>query len=318
MSLDAIRQVGLPASIVAPQAAAATAVSVAFLEGPAATAEGPVYFSDISNHRILKYDPATAGFSVWRADSGRANGLLLDAAGHLLICEGNEFGPGGRRRITRTRLSDGHEEVLADRFEGEPFNSPNDLALRRNGQIFFTDPCYGDRTTMRLTHESVYRIDPDGTLTKLLTQPDIQRPNGIALSPDERTLYVVDSCPVIGGNRKLWAYDLSADGVPSHQRQVFDFAPGRGADGMAVDQQGNLYVAAGVNRPRGPHETSAVPTGIYIITPGGELLGRIPIPEDVISNCTFGGPDLKTLYVTAGKTLFQIPVTISGYVVHRV
>jgi len=307
----------LPADFVAPQATVSTATSVAFLEGPAADAEGNVFFTDIWNNRIMRFDSRAGATSVWRADSGRANGLLFDAQGRLLICEGSEFGPGGRRRITRANPATGEGEILTDRFEGVQYNSPNDIAARANGQIFFTDPCYGDRTTMQMSHESVYRIDLDGTVHRVITQPTIQRPNGIALSPDERTLYVVDSCPVPGGNRKIWAFDLSADGVPGGQRLIFDFAPGRGGDGMAVDRRGNLYVAAGIYRERGPHETTDVPPGIYVITPQGKLVGRIPIPEDVLTNVTFGGDDLQTLYITAGKTLYSIRVTVPGYVVHR-
>ncbi len=293
------------------------ATNVAFTEGPAAAADGAVYFTDIVNSRILRLPCAGAPFEVWRADSGRSNGLLFDHQGRLLACEGNEFGPGGRRRITRTDMRTGTVEVLTDRFNGVQYNAPNDIAACSNGQIFFTDPCYGDRTTMQMPDESVYRIDPDGTVTRVITQPDIQRPNGIALSPDERTLYLVDSCPILGGNRKIWAFDLSAAGTVSHQRQVYDFGGGRGGDGMAIDQQGNLYIAAGIRAPRGPHESTEVPTGIYIVSPRGEKLGYLAIPEDVITNCTFGGDDLRTLYITAGKTLFQARVEIPGWVVHR-
>jgi gluconolactonase len=307
----------LPRDFVAHDARVAPAASVAFLEGPAADAAGNVFFSDIWNNRILKLDTRTGQTVVWRADSGRANGLLFDARGRLLACEGSEFGPGGRRQITCTELATGLVEVLTQKFEGAQYNSPNDIAARANGQVFFTDPCYGDRSTMQMEHESVYRIDPDGKVTRVITQPAIERPNGIALAPDERTLYVVDSCPVPSGNRKIWAFDLSPDGSPSGQRVVYDFAPGRGGDGMAVDVRGNLYVAAGIMHPRGPHETGEVPPGIYVISPGGELAGRIPIPEDVLTNVTFGGSDLKTLYVTAGKTLFSLPVSIAGYVAHR-
>ena len=291
---------------------------VAFLEGPAAAADGAVYFSDIVNNRIMKFDPRTNERSVWRTPSGRSNGLLFDASGRLLACEGNEFGPNdGHRRITRTDMSTGKVEVLTERFEGKRYNAPNDIAARSNGQIFFTDPCYGDRATMELDHDSVYRIDTDGSVHRVLTQPAIQRPNGIALSPDERTLYLVDSCPIVGGNRKIWAFDLSESGVPSNPRVVFDFAPGRGGDGMTVDQKGNLYVAAGILRPRGPHESTDVPPGIWIIRPDGKLLGRLPIPEDVLTNVTFGGDDLRTLYVTAGKTLFTARTLVPGWVVHR-
>lgn len=294
-----------------------SATAVAFTEGPAAAANGAVYFTDIVNNRIICLPRPGAPFEVWRADSGRSNGLLFDVEGRLLACEGNEFGPGGRRRITRTNVQTGQIEVLTDRFDGVQYNAPNDIAARSNGQLFFTDPCYGDRSAMQMTHESVYRIDPDGQVTRLITQPAIQRPNGIALSPDERTLYLVDSCPVIGGNRKIWAFDLAENGTVSRQRLVYDFGTGRGGDGMAVDQQGLLYIAAGIYAPRGPHESNAVPTGIHIITPGGELRARIPVMEDVITNCTFGGDDLQTLYVTAGKTLWQIRVDTPGWVVHR-
>lgn len=292
--------------------------AVAFLEGPAAAADGAVYFSDILNNRIMKFDPRTNQRSVWRTPSGRTNGLLFDAQGRLLACEGNEFGPNdGNRRITRTDMSTGKIEVLTERFEGKRYNSPNDIAARSNGQIFFTDPCYDDRTTMELDHDSVYRIDTNGSVQRILTQPAIQRPNGIHLSPDEKTLYLVDSCPIVGGNRKIWAFDLSETGEPSRQRVVFDFGLGRGGDGMTVDQKGNLYIAGGISHPRGPHESTDVPSAIWIIQPDGELLGRLPIPEDTITNVTFGGDDLRTLYVTAGKTLYLSRTTIHGWAVHR-
>ncbi|HUG90527.1 MAG TPA: SMP-30/gluconolactonase/LRE family protein [Planctomycetaceae bacterium] len=310
-------QVSAPAGVLAA-GGLEPAAAVAFTEGPAAAADGRVYFSDIANDRILRYDPATGRHAVWRQPSGRANGLLFDPQGRLLACEGNEFGPSdGNRRLTRTDLATGRIEVLTDRFEGRRYNSPNDVAACSNGRIFFTDPCYGDRSTMELDHDSVYRLDPGGGVTRVLTQPEVQRPNGIALAPDERTLYLVDSCPVVGGNRKIWAFDLAGDGRLSNQRLVFDFAPGRGGDGMAVDCEGRLYVAAGIHRARGPHETDDVPPGIWILTPDGDLHGRLPVAEDVLTNVTFGGDDLRTLYVTAGKTLFSARVAVPGFVVHR-
>lgn len=311
--------IGLPAGIVAPDALAAPAVQIAFTEGPACAADGTVYFSDIANNRIVRFDPPSGRFSVFRQPSGRANGLLFDHEGRLLACEGGEWAGNddGGRRITRTDLSTGEIEVLTDRFEGSRYNAPNDIACRSDGTIFFTDPCYGDRSTMEMDHESVYRIDTGGTVARLISQPDIERPNGIALSPDEATLYLVDSCPVVGGHRRIWAFDLAEDGAVSNQRMVHDFAPGRGGDGMAVDSRGELYVAAGILSPRGPHETTDVPPGIYVITPTGELKGRIPIPEDLLTNVTFGGEDLRTLYITAGKTLFTVPVSVPGWAVHR-
>ncbi len=294
------------------------AAAVAFTEGPAAAADGSVFFSDIANNRILRYSPDTGRFDVFRQPSGRANGLLFDPQGRLLVCEGNEFGPNdGRRRVARIDVVTGSVEILCDQFEGRRLNSPNDIACTSDGHIFFTDPCYGDRSTMELDHDSVYHIDSDGRVEIAVSQPDIQRPNGIHLSPDERTLYLVDSCPVMGGNRRIWAFDLDQRRRLSGQRLVFDFAPGRGGDGMAVDQGGMLYVAAGIFRPRGPHETTDVPPGIYLITPDGQLRGRIPIVEDVLTNVTFGGADLRTLYITAGKTLFTVRVGTPGFVVHR-
>jgi len=294
------------------------ATSIAFTEGPAASAEGFVLFSDIANNRIMRFEIESETHSVWREPSGRANGLLFDPQGKLLICEGNEWGDNdGGRRVTRIDMQSGDLEVLSDNFGGKRHNAPNDIAACSNGFIFFTDPCYGDRSNMELDHDSVYRIAPDGTVTIAITQPEIQRPNGIALSPDESVMYLVDSCPTVGGNRKIWAFDLSDTGELSNQRVIHDFAPGRGGDGMAVDQEGNLYIAAGISRPRGPHESADVPPGIWIFSSEGEIRGRIPIPEDVLTNVTFGGEDLKTLFITAGKTLFTVRVNIPGFVVHR-
>ena len=307
--------VGLPAGLVA-ETHVATAAFVAFTEGPAVDAEGNVFFSDIVNNRIMKRS-ARGDLSVWRADSGRANGNMFDAQGRLVTCEGAEFGDGGRRRITRTDMRTGTVEVLTDRYEGKRYNSPNDLVIDNHGRIYFTDPRYKeDRSDLELDAEAVYRLDPDGRVHRILRQPTIQKPNGIALSPDNRALYVVDSSPTAGGNRKIWAFDLSADGLPSNQRLVYDFAPGRGGDGMRTDVEGNLWIAAGVSRARHANETAEVPPGVYVITPKGNLLGRIPVPEDSITNLAFGGPDLKTLYIVSGKSLFSIRVNVAGNVVY--
>ena len=139
----------------------------------------------------------------------------------------------------------------------------------------------------------MYRIDPGGAVVRVLSQPAIDRPNGLAMTPDDSTLYVIDSHPRPGGNRKIWAFDVAEDGSASGQRLVFDFGKGRGGDGMRLDTRGNLWVAAGIAVPRTSGEDADVPPGIYVITPGGKLLGRIPIPEDVITNLAFGGPDAR-------------------------
>lgn len=293
----------------------AVATSLAFTEGPAVAADGTVYFSDIENNRILKLTP-DGQRSVFRSPSGRTNGQTFDAQGRLYHCEGAEFGIGGARRVTRTDLTTGSYSVLTERYDGRRYNSPNDICVDGRGRVYFTDPRYGDRSDMEMTIEGVYRIDLDGRVTRILRQPDIQRPNGIAVTQDSRRLYVVDSCPVAGGNRKVWSFDLDDSGAPHNQRCVYDFAPGRGGDGMRLDMEGNLYVAAGIMLPRGPHETADVPPGIYVITPAGELRARLPIPEDVLTNLAFGGPDGRTLYVTAGKSLFTVRVPVPGQVAY--
>lgn len=287
------------------------ATILAFTEGPAVDAEGNVYFSDLEGSRIMKLAPDGVK-SVFRADSGRTNGNHFDGEGRLLHCEGAENGPGGRRRIARTNIKTGVYEVLTERYEGKRYNSPNDICVDGRGRIYFTDPRYGDRSDLEMTVEGVYRIDTDGKVTRILQQPQIGRPNGIAVSQDCKLLYLVDSHSIVGGNRKIWAFDLDEKGTPSNQRLVYDFGGGRGGDGMRLDMEGNLYVAAGIQTPRGPHESTDVPPGVYIMTPKGELKGRIPIVEDLITNVAFGGPDGRTLYITAGKTLFTTRVATPG------
>jgi gluconolactonase len=130
-------------------------------------------------------------------------------------------------------------------------------------------------------------------------------------------LYVVDSCPVDAGNRKIWAFELSAEGNVSRQSLFWNFGHGRGGDGMCVDSRGCLFIAAGIRTPRHAHETAEVSPGVHVFDPYGHSMGCLAVPEDVITNCTFGGPDLKTLYITAGKSLFQVRVDTPGWVVHR-
>jgi gluconolactonase len=153
-------------------------------------------------------------------------------------------------------------------------------------------------------------------VTRIIEQPAIDRPNGLAVTQDSKRLYVIDSCPTVGGNRKVWAFDLDAAGNPSNQQLVYDFAPGRGGDGMRLDMAGNLYVAAGVLAARGSYETADVSPGIYVISPAGKLLGRIPVYEDVLTNLAFGGPDGRTIYITAGKTLIKTRGDVPGQVAY--
>lgn len=306
----------LPDGLVAAGTLPTVVARTSFLEGPAVDAAGDLYFSDLIGNRILKMTPRGT-LSTFRADSGRTNGNTFDAAGRLISCEGAEQGPGGRRRVVRTDMKTGAVVVLTERYEGKRYNAPNDVCVDIHGRVWFTDPYYGDdRNGLELEHESVYRIDPDGRVTRVVSQPSIERPNGIAITPDARTLYLIDSHPRPGGNRKIWAFDVSADGGLSGQRLVHDFGRGRGGDGMRLDVRGNLWVAAGIALPRTDGETAEVPPGIYVFKPDGKALGRIPIPEDVITNLAFGAPDRKTLYVTAGKSIFKVAIDVEGYALY--
>jgi gluconolactonase len=291
------------------------AAQIAVTEGPAADADGNIYFSDIMNSRVWKLS-ADGKLAIFREESGRTNGNTFDGQGRLVSCEGSELGPGGRRRIVRTDIRTGEVTVLTDRYEGKRYNSPNDVVVDGTGRIYFTDPSYTNRSSMEMEIEGVYRIDSSGQVTRVLEQPAIQRPNGLAITPDNRRLYLIDSNPNPGGNRKVWAFEITPDGSLTNQSLVFDFAPGRGGDGMRLDVSGNLWIAAGISRARSQGETTDCPPGIYVINPEGKLFGRIPIPEDLVTNLCFAGPDKKTLYVTAGKTLHKIRVNISGWSIY--
>jgi gluconolactonase len=245
----------------------------------------------------MKFDPATMKTTVYRQPSGRANGLDFDPQGRLVACKGANTG--GNRRVSITE-PDGTVRTLADRWQGKRLNSPNDVTIDRQGRIYFTDPRYGGQENRELDAESVYRIDPDGRLTRIVT--DVQKPNGIVLSPDMKTLYVADSNP--SGNQHLLAFPLQADGSVGSKRLLHDFGKGRGIDGMCVDVHGNIYGAAGRDQTG----------GIYVFSPEGKQLAFLPVPETP-TNCVFGGQDRKTLYITAGKSLYRIALQNEGFAV---
>jgi gluconolactonase len=305
-----------PPVAVAPEPEATVATSVAFTEGPAQGPDGMLYFTDVANNRILRFNPQTKKHEVFRADSNRANGLLFDPQGRLIACEGSD-GERNKPRVTRTDLKTGAVEEIATQFEGRRFNAPNDVTVDSKGRLYFTDPA--PDSTSPATKASgttgkpgVYRIDPDGKITRLLTDPETEWPNGLVISPDDKTFYLIEANKVDGGTRAIRAFDLSPEGTLSNRRVHYNFYPGRSADGMAIDTEGNIYAAAGLHRLRGTKETLDTKCGVHVISPQGKLLRFVPIPEDTITNTAFGGPDNKTLYVTAGKTLFQIPNSIAG------
>ena len=280
----------------------------ALTEGPTVDRAGNVYFSELRSQRIFKLSPG-GELSVYREHSHAANGLVIDPQERLIACEG--AADGQPPRITRTDLRTGKMEVLAENYQGMPFKGPNDVTFDAKGRLYFTDTAAG----------AVYRIDPPAQLTRILAVPRVERPNGIQIAPDDRTLYIIESGNAPAGPRMIRAFDLQPDGTARNGRILYDF-PGRSADGMSVDTQGNLYVSAGLNQlvPPGAMPAARVWTadalktkaGVYVISPAGKLLKFIPVAEDVITNNAFGGPDMKTLYVTAGRTLFKLRTDIAG------
>lgn len=251
--------------------------------------------------------------SIFRKNAG-SNGLMFDRQGRLVICEAV------KRRVTRLN-PDGSLTILAKNYEGMKFNQPNDLTMDSKGRIYFSDPKYGERDSMEMLDadgkkvEGVYRIDPDGTVTRIITH-EVDRPNGLVITPDDQYLFVADNNNnTKGGARKLWRFELTAEGniKSDSQTLIHDWKITRGPDGMKLDTKGRLYVAAGLNKPNPPYETAEKPTaGIYVFSPEGKLLKFIPIPRDETTNCAFGGKNLKTLFVTAGGTLWSIDLNTPG------
>jgi gluconolactonase len=297
-------------------------------EGPA-WKDGALYFTDGTHINRMDSRGRTTVFR----DAGHAhaaNGLMFDTEGRLIACESKG------RRVTRTE-KDGAITVLADRYHGKRFNSPNDLAMDSHGRIYFTDPRYGPRTGMEILEpvpsfsevpdskrmpvhrelkpvEGVYRIDAPGKVTRIVL-PGIERPNGILVSPNDEFLYICDNNNNNhGGARKLVRFALRRDGSvdPKNRRVLFDWKGGRGPDGMKMDTAGRIYVAAGVNKTNG-YETDRFKAGCYILSPSGRLIDFIPTAPDEACNVAFGGADRKTLFITSGNHLWSIPVNTPGW-----
>ncbi|HEX6978501.1 MAG TPA: SMP-30/gluconolactonase/LRE family protein [Alphaproteobacteria bacterium] len=267
-------------------------------------AEGPVWFgdggyvvwSDVPNNRMLQWVDGL-GVRTFRQPSSYANGNTRDRDGRLITCEH------GTRRVTRTEI-DGRITVLADRYKGKRLNSPNDVVVKSDGSIWFTDPPYGimsdyegHKADMELDGCYVFRLDArTGDLT--VVADDFVRPNGIAFSPDERRLYVSDTSishdP--NGNRHIRVFDVDEKGRLSHSRVFAVVTPGS-SDGFRLDTAGNVWTSAG--------------DGVHCYAPDGTLLGKIRIPETV-SNLCFGGPKRNRLFITATTSLYSVYVGVNG------
>jgi len=244
---------------------------------------GSVLFSDIPANKIYEYDPLSAQFSVFRDPSNNSNGLALDPNGLLLAAEH------GGRRVSRAN-ADGTIVTVADMYQGKKLNSPNDVIVRKDGNIYFTDPPYGlaNPSQSDLGYFGIYRVPPSGVLE--LVAKDLSTPNGVALSPDEKTLYVDDTQTGI-----VRLYPVNADGSLGTAKP---FVQTSGTpDGMTVDGNGNVYVATGI--------------GVEVFKPDGMKWGVINVPEQP-SNCAFGTADKKTLFITARTGFYKVAMKVPG------
>ena len=269
-------------------------------------AEGPVWFgdarhllvSDIPNDRILKWEEETGAVSVFRRPSNFANGNTRDRQGRLVTCEH------GGRRVTRTE-HDGSITVLMDRFEGKRLNSPNDIVVKSDGSIWFTDPPFGllgDYEGARVEQElpqNLYRLDP-ATGQATVLDDAVAGPNGLAFSPDERVLYVVESR---ASPRNILAYDVSGDGTRIARRRVLINAGPGTPDGFRLDEDGNLWCGWGMGTPE--------LDGVMVFSAQGEPIGRIQLPERCANLC-FGGPKRNRLFMAAGQSIYALYVNARG------
>jgi gluconolactonase len=268
--------------------------------------EGPVWFgdarhllwSDIPNERILKWDEDSGAVSVFRKPSNFANGNTRDGLGRLVTCEH------GGRRVTRTE-PDGTITVLADRFDGKRLNSPNDVVVKSDGSIWFSDPVFGiagDYEGYRAEPElpqNVYRVDGQtGALT--VVAEDVRGPNGLAFSPDETILYLVESRAT--PNRLIVAYDVVGESL-SNRRVLIDAGPGGSPDGFRLDVDGNLWCGWGMG--------SDTLDGVMVFAPSGKPIGRIRLPERCANLC-FGGRQRNRLFMAASQSLYALYVNTRG------
>ena len=259
-----------------------------FVEGPAADGKGNVYFTDIPEEKIFKID-ASGKLSVAREKSGHSNGLMLNKNGEIVACEMDgqlvAFSVDGKER-----------RLVVEKHNGKRFNAPNDLVLDKAGGIYFTDPAFRAPTPLPQEKTAVYYADEKGTVTRLID--NLPNPNGVILSPDEKTLYVIPS-----GQKKMMSYPVEGPGKIGAGKVFCELEQAKpdgngGGDGLAVDVKGNLYITSGL--------------GLQVFDATGKKLGIIAFPE-VPANVTFGGKDLKTLFVTARTSVYTVPMEVTGH-----
>jgi gluconolactonase len=262
-------------------------------------AEGPVYvpagryllFSDIPNDRIMRWDECTGVVGVFRAPSRHTNGGMLDREGRLVSCEHSG------RRVTRTE-HDGSLTVIADRFEGKRLNSPNDVVVKSDGSVWFTDPSYGidsdyegDRAESEIGGCHVYRVDPSDGACRMVAD-DFVRPNGLAFSADERRLFIADT-----RLNHIRVFDVAGDGTLSNSREFAQCSAGR-FDGLRFDEDGRLWAAAG--------------DGVHCFAADGTLIGKIRVPDPAVSNVVFGGPKRNRLFICATTAIYSLHLHANG------
>lgn len=299
------------------------ATGMRWCEGPTYFPEGGyLLFSDIPNNRIMKYNEKDGAVSVFRNPSNYANGNTRDRQGRLVSCEHSVT-----RRITRTEEY-GKITVLADSFEGKKLNAPNDIIVKSDDSIWFSDPLFGIngewegfRGKQEQANTNVFRIAPDGKLTAVIT--DLVNPNGLAFSPDEKKLYVIEwkGTP----NRSIWSYDVGADGVSlSNKTKLIDAADQGALDGFRVDRDGNLWCGWGSNGSVQSEPTevngrkvyqlkgkSEDLDGVMVFNPQGKAIGFIRLPERC-ANLTFGGPKNNRLYMASSHSVYALYVEAHG------
>jgi gluconolactonase len=259
-----------------------------FTEGPADDGKGNLYFTDIPANRIYHVDNA-GKLSVFLEPSRSANGLMFNAAGNLVACE-------MEGRLVEINIATKEVRVLADKFEEKRFNAPNDLVIDKTGGIYFTDPRFRAPMPWPQEKEAWYYRDSAGVVTRL--GDDLPAPNGVILSRDEKTLYVIPSM-----QKQMMAYSIVKPGQLGEARIFCELEQTKpdannGGDGLTIDEQGNLYITSGL--------------GVQVFSPEGKKFGVIAFPEHP-ANCTFGGPENKTLYVTARTGLYAVEMEVAGH-----